>query len=223
MPTVAVEISSGEGRKKLFEDAIRWIEGSQGQTRVVILVDIEESIPAWQSECRGDERDHLYGLDVDRLQLFNEYTLAVHIIRWHQKHDKPLAGDCTAHVYIYRRDRRPRKVLRHSFSLYRPGKTFYVSDQAFILTSELAGGDLPTPRQPGEEPGNCDVPSDSEDEESYASQKFDEYTGERIVLPLDDLKKRMVERFCFQQEERVEQRVKYLGRKYGCFNVAQEE
>lgn len=220
-PVVAVEIGIGEGRKRLFEDSERWLEGTRGKTRVVILVDIEENFTPEQSQRMEEKKNIAYGLSYKELKSSNTTRLSEHILEWYEKNNEALVGEFTAHIYICRRRQRPRKVLRYNFSLDKPGETAYVSDQAYVSTTELMGADLSTLKQQGMAEGdNCEVPSDSEDEDSYANQKLKVPPNEQIPLPLENLKNRMEKCIFFQRIERVDKKAKAIMRRFDFSNKA---
>lgn len=216
-PVIAVEVGVSETRGKLLDDARRWLEGTEGTTRIVILVDIRETLLDSTSREREDNKDRPYELDPEALAAFDTLQLRDHMLKWHEERNESLLGELTAHIYICRRYQRPRKVLRFKFRLDGPSVTAYSSDQAFILKSELVSDHVSLLQQRDAKEFSCDDTYDSEDEDSYASQKVTINADDKIPLPLDVLKAGMEKCLVSHQRDRAGNRAKAILKRFGLF------
>ncbi|PGH17696.1 hypothetical protein AJ80_04704 [Polytolypa hystricis UAMH7299] len=109
-PLVAVEVAVSETSKKVFEDAARWLNGSDGCTKLVIVVDIKERM------SRNTETTD-WGLSKDILGQLNVRDLTKHILQWHQDNKSSLVGSFQASFYLCFQNQQPRQVWKCEFSL----------------------------------------------------------------------------------------------------------
>jgi hypothetical protein len=113
-PLVALEVAMSESRAKAFRDANKWLEGSGGKTRLVIVVDIQESkIP----ERKKTTMIATWGLTDDEILQFTVTDLGRHIRDWHQRERIPLLGDFTANFYFCYYGQPQQLVWEYKFSL----------------------------------------------------------------------------------------------------------
>lgn len=84
-PSVVVEVGINE---TLREDGKRWFEGTCGETRRVILMNItEENRPVLSV------KDQTWGLSTGKLRTIQHDALTKEIHDYHQKHNIPLVGE----------------------------------------------------------------------------------------------------------------------------------
>ncbi|GAD97168.1 hypothetical protein TSTA_041500 [Paecilomyces variotii No. 5] len=99
-PAVILEVGISETTNKLYKDAERWLEGSLGQTKLVILVDVEETDKQhtlndkWelsaadfqQMRHRALSRDILQWYHTKAISLVGTFKLSVHL--WYSDGDR---------------------------------------------------------------------------------------------------------------------------------------
>ncbi|KAK2761580.1 hypothetical protein FQN54_001408 [Arachnomyces sp. PD_36] len=206
-PTVVIEIGLSEPRGKLFQDANRWLQGTEGHTRVVIIAELQEIFPSGRSLVKGEPGTEFpYNFKEEDLDGIDglELGLSRKIMKWHKEQNQPLTGDIVAHIYICRPAQRPRKVLRYNIYQDKPGESAYNSDQAFISMSELVNDPIQ------QQVENIDIAYESEDEQSYVGQKLGFNDDDKIPLPLDEVTARIVECLGIHREERARKRAKFI-------------
>lgn len=96
-PAVVLEAGIGETTENLYEDVNRWLEGSCGQTKLVILVDVEESE---KPDILNDNRE-LSEID---FQPSNHVALIEKILQWYQSQVIRLVGSFELSVHLYYSD-----------------------------------------------------------------------------------------------------------------------
>lgn len=84
-PSLVVEVGVNESLREVCH---HWFEGTSGQTKSVILIDItEENRPGPVPE------DRTWGLSAAELATIDQPRLARHIYDWHRSHNHPLVGN----------------------------------------------------------------------------------------------------------------------------------
>ena len=73
---MVLEVGIRETTQKLCEDANRWLNGTNGVTKLVILIDIQE-IPKWKSSNDN------WGLPAIAFQEISHEALRRHILEWY--------------------------------------------------------------------------------------------------------------------------------------------
>ncbi|KAI1908027.1 hypothetical protein LOZ61_005776 [Ophidiomyces ophidiicola] len=135
-PLVAVEIAVSETSKKVFEDATRWLKGSNGYTKLVIVVDIKEKI---SKDGTAETTD--WGLSKDILNTLNSDNLTEHILQWHKDNKAVLVGRFEASFFLCFQNQHPRQVWKCEFSLDElERKCFILEGPAYITTKDLIPG-----------------------------------------------------------------------------------
>lgn len=95
-PVVVLEVGISETTKKLEEDAERWLKGSCGQTKLVILVDVEER---GKRATSNDLRDKWELSEID-FQQPNRDTLPDKILQWYRSREIRLVGSFELSVHL---------------------------------------------------------------------------------------------------------------------------
>lgn len=135
-PLVAVEIAVSEASKKVFEDATRWLKGSDGYTKLVIVVDIQEKKLEDGTTGITD-----WGLSKDILNTLNSTNLTKHILQWHKDNKVALVGRFEASFYLCFQNQHPREVWKCEFSLDEPEPKCSIFEGAdYITTKDLIPG-----------------------------------------------------------------------------------
>ncbi|EFW19839.1 conserved hypothetical protein [Coccidioides posadasii str. Silveira] len=89
-----------ETTRKAFEDAKRWLRGSNDCTKLVIVVDIKKRM---SRERTAETTD--WGLSSkDVLGRLNSFDLTEHILQWHKDNKCSLVGSFQACFYLYFRN-----------------------------------------------------------------------------------------------------------------------
>ncbi|EAS33219.2 uncharacterized protein CIMG_04243 [Coccidioides immitis RS] len=88
-----------ETTRKAFEDAKRWLKGSNECTKLVIVVDVKKRI---SRERTAETTD--WGLSKDVLGRLNSFDLTEHILQWHKDNKCSLVGSFQACFYLYSRN-----------------------------------------------------------------------------------------------------------------------
>lgn len=84
-PLLVVEVGVNES---LYEERMRWFEGTAGKTTTVILVEITE-----ENRPTAPLVQETWGLDSIDLCIFSHERLSRHIYEWHKANNIPLVGD----------------------------------------------------------------------------------------------------------------------------------
>lgn len=148
-PLVVLDIAVSESTPQVFRNAERFLEGSNGQTRLAIVIDINEH--------RTEEQKipTRWGLSDDEIRKFTRRDPSTHILHWHSKESIPFLGDFNARVYLRFQNQDWRAIWEHKFSLDGSsldglGETPLVHDNSYISTKDLLpeldeSEDLPLP------------------------------------------------------------------------------
>lgn len=96
-PAVVLEVGISESTEKLCEDANRWLNGSDGNTKLVILIDVQE-IPKWKSP------NDVWGLPATAFQETSHIALRRHILDWYTSKNIRLHGSFELSVYLWYSD-----------------------------------------------------------------------------------------------------------------------
>lgn len=132
-PLIAVEVAVSETSRKVFEDAARWLKGSNGCTKLVVVVDIEEKK---SRGCAAETTN--WGLSTDALGELELPSLTEHILQWHKDNKSPLVGSFQASFYLCFQNQPPRKVWKCEFSLEElESRCFTFEEAGYITTKEL--------------------------------------------------------------------------------------
>lgn len=111
-PLVAVEIAVSETSRKVFDDATRWLKGSDGRTKLVVVVDIKEKM---SRDSTAETTD--WGIPKDVLGTLNSTNITKHILQWHKDNKFALVGRFQASFYLCFQNREPRQVWTCELSL----------------------------------------------------------------------------------------------------------
>ncbi|EED17828.1 NAD dependent epimerase/dehydratase, putative [Talaromyces stipitatus ATCC 10500] len=112
-PVVALEVGISETTTKLYDDANRWLKGSSGQTKHVILVDVQE-------KGRPDTSNDKWDLsEVDFLETRRD-RLSDHILQWYQSQGIQLVGNFKLSVHLWYSDKYRQCILNEA--AFSPGK-----------------------------------------------------------------------------------------------------
>lgn len=95
-PVVVLEVGINETTKNLEEDAKRWLKDSCGQTKLVILVDVQER-GRWNTS--NDLRDK-WELSETDFQQPNHDTLPDKILQWYRSREIRLVGSFKLSVHL---------------------------------------------------------------------------------------------------------------------------
>jgi hypothetical protein len=76
-PVVVLEVGISETTKKLYNDAERWLQGSDGNTKLVILVNVQET-------GKRNSWNDKWGLSEIDFQQINHDRLSDHIFQWYR-------------------------------------------------------------------------------------------------------------------------------------------
>lgn len=110
-PVIILEVGISETTHKLYEDARRWLEGSNGDTKLVILIDVQEQ------GCRKASRDK-WGLDTTQFRQMQRRQLFNHILQWYHSNNISLLGNFHLSVHLWYSDSDKQCVLNNAaFSL----------------------------------------------------------------------------------------------------------
>lgn len=90
---MVLEVGISETTTKLYNDAKRWLKGSSGQTKLVILVDVQEK------ERRNTSNDKWELSKID-FQHSNHDTLSHKILQWYQSREIRLVGSFELSVHL---------------------------------------------------------------------------------------------------------------------------
>ena len=96
----------------MFEDATRWLRGSDGYTKLVIVIDIKEKMLKYNKTETTD-----WGLSKDVLNTLNSTGFTKHILQWHKENGVSLVGSFQVIFYLCFQNQEPRQVWRCEFSL----------------------------------------------------------------------------------------------------------
>jgi hypothetical protein len=103
-PAVVLEVGVSETTNKLYEDARRWLEGSEGNTKLVILVDIQEN------NRQTISKDNL-GLSAAEFQQRRHPELSRHILQWYRSREIRLFGSFHLSVHLWYSDHDEQCIL----------------------------------------------------------------------------------------------------------------
>ncbi|KAH8692373.1 hypothetical protein BGW36DRAFT_363365 [Talaromyces proteolyticus] len=92
-PVIVLEVEISETTRKLFKDAQRWLEGSDGNTKLVILVDIQEK------ERRNTSNDK-WDLSENDFREIHHRTLSRRILQWYRLKGIRVVGDFHLSVHL---------------------------------------------------------------------------------------------------------------------------
>lgn len=90
-PVVILEVGISETTTKLYEDARRWLEGSCGQTKLVILVDVQE---------RGRRNTSNDKWELSEIDFQQPDMLPNKILQWYQSRGIRLVGSFELSVHL---------------------------------------------------------------------------------------------------------------------------
>ena len=95
-PVVVLEVGISETTTKLYEDAERWLEGSD-DTKLVILVDIQETLK-WKTS------NDKWGLSEADFRPMSHRALTRYIFQWYRSRGVQLVGSFKLVVYLWYSD-----------------------------------------------------------------------------------------------------------------------
>lgn len=98
-PAVVLEVGISETTSNLYKDAERWLKGSNHQTKLVILVDVEET-PRW----KNSDNTSNWGLCETDFQQTNHRRLTDHILQWYRSNQIRLHGSFKLSVHLWYSD-----------------------------------------------------------------------------------------------------------------------
>lgn len=128
-----MEVAVAETSNKVFEDATRWLQGSGGRTKLVIVIDIKETISRNSTTQTAD-----WGLSKNELDQLDVSDLTEHILQWHKDNRLPLVGSFQASLYLCFQNQQPRQAWKCEFSLNElESKCFTFEEMNHITTKEL--------------------------------------------------------------------------------------
>lgn len=110
-PLVALEIGVSEPKSDLLEDARKWLDGSDGETKLVILVDIQERRKKIENE------DFDWGLSDIWLAKADQNAVTDHVLRRYQEKGIILAGRFYVNVYLCYPGKAGECIVEGTFSL----------------------------------------------------------------------------------------------------------
>lgn len=96
-PVVVLEVGISETTTKLYNDAIRWLKGSNSETKLVILVDVQEK------ERRNTSNDK-WGLSEIDFRKTSCDRLSDHIFQWYGSRKIRLVSSFTLSVHLWYSD-----------------------------------------------------------------------------------------------------------------------
>lgn len=94
-PVIVLEVGVSEATKKLHEYARRWLEGSCGQTKLVMLVDIQE---------QGRRNTSNDKWELSETDFCNYSTLYTRILQWYRSREFRLVGSFRLSVHFWYSD-----------------------------------------------------------------------------------------------------------------------
>ncbi|EED14672.1 hypothetical protein TSTA_041500 [Talaromyces stipitatus ATCC 10500] len=94
---VVLEVGISEPTSKLYQDAKRWLKGSNRQTKLVILVDVQEK-PRWKTSSNN------WSLSEIDFQQINHDKLSDHIFQWYRSKQILLHGSFNLSVHLWYSD-----------------------------------------------------------------------------------------------------------------------
>lgn len=112
-PVVVLEVGISETTTKLYEDAERWLEGSDGDTKLVILVDVQET-PKWKTS------NDMWGLSEADFRQMSHRTLSRYIFQWYRSWEIQLVGSFKLSVHLWYSDGDRQCILNEA--AFSPGK-----------------------------------------------------------------------------------------------------
>ncbi|KAI7969098.1 hypothetical protein EIK77_006003 [Talaromyces pinophilus] len=112
-PVVVLEVGISETTTKLYEDAERWLEGSDSDTKLVILVDIQET-RNWKTS------NDKWGLSEADFRQLSHRALSRYIFQWYRSRGIQLVGSFKLSVYLWYSDGDRQCILNDA--AFSPGK-----------------------------------------------------------------------------------------------------
>ncbi|KAL1965175.1 hypothetical protein VTN77DRAFT_5929 [Rasamsonia byssochlamydoides] len=116
-PLIAVEVGASERLSKLFDDAKRWLQGSLGATKLVILVDVKEQKPKDPPVAAPSNN---WALTAAQILSLSKLQLAQHIVEWGEENGSPLVGRVRVQLYFcpegYPEQRQPNHIWEAEIS-----------------------------------------------------------------------------------------------------------
>ncbi|GAD93280.1 predicted protein [Paecilomyces variotii No. 5] len=104
-PTLVVEMAFTESTETLFKRAKMWLDGTEGTTQLVILLDVKEGRAPSMYSRRVRQGNRIWGLTDDdiaaRFPAF--WPFYHHIMYWYYHMDLPLTGHFKVDMYIWGR------------------------------------------------------------------------------------------------------------------------
>jgi hypothetical protein len=92
-----LEVAISNPTKKLFQDARRWLEGSNGQTKLVVPLDVQEA------ERRNTSNDKWELSEID-FQKSSHDSVSDHILQWYRSKGIRLVGSFKLSVHLWYSD-----------------------------------------------------------------------------------------------------------------------
>ena len=117
-PLIALEIAVSEPATNIPQDVEKWLKGTEGETKLVIAVDIQENLSRKERKTTATT----WGLSDKDIPEFTVGSLRKHILHWHKQENIPLLGEFTAYVYFCFHDQPQRLVWEYTFSLHESQK-----------------------------------------------------------------------------------------------------
>jgi len=133
---VVLEIGISETTKKLYEDENRWLNGSDGNTKLVILIDVQE-ILEWKSFNDN------WGLPATAFQEIGHIALRRHILDLYGSKNIHLYGSFELSVDLWYSDGVRQCILdKAAFSRDNPIDLTTINDVPLRLEHLMLGSDL---------------------------------------------------------------------------------
>lgn len=108
-PVVVLEVGVSETTTKLYQDAERWLNGTNGQTKLVILIDIQEK-GRWNT---SNDKWELSKVDIQGMRFD---TLSNNILQWYRSKGIRLYGSFKLSVHLWYSDDDRQCIYEAAFS-----------------------------------------------------------------------------------------------------------
>ncbi|KAK2762780.1 hypothetical protein FQN54_000954 [Arachnomyces sp. PD_36] len=134
-PLVLVEVGVSESTPQIFRDTEKWLEGSNGQTRLAIVIDINQHLPKEQKQKPMTS----WGLSDSQIVNFTLGELTQHILRWNSSNLTSFMGEFNACVYLRFQGQEWRAIWEYEFPSQGPFRKPLVHDKTYtsITTKDL--------------------------------------------------------------------------------------
>lgn len=108
-PLIMFEFGINDALHPMFNEAYRWLNGTFGETRLVLVVDVREHWYDRERSIAGSESR--WDLDAEAILELSPRDLALFIEVWHEFHGVELTGWFSMSVYVCRSGKEPECVL----------------------------------------------------------------------------------------------------------------